>query len=637
MGATHPPDQESTAPPTPDVVYESTSRRNGWSWPPHPFQFIAWGIFLYFAVFYFSTSVPGCLNEWQPPAYVVVAVLFVLHVVLHVLAVSVNPADSAVLFKMASGKKGAFGKLDRSKHKHAIENNFCHLCQTAVASRSKHCSVCNKCVGNFDHHCKWLNNCVGGRNYRLFLGTLVSGAAGGLIVFILCLTQFIAYFIDRADGNILKQYKDFLDASLSAQTQSESNSSISGFAFEVTTAATSTSDPAYASVPAEAWLSFTALTGLLAVVAVALLLHLLGFHFYLISKGLSTYDYIVKEREECERKARMQEEQLISQPDLNIKSKNRVVPQQTDGYELETELTARSSRLTHDSYESGLEGGARGGGGVRGCHGATPPTPPPPLHQLPSMDYMQHDVTHERPPFTRLTSMERGRSLDNMASVQRRTRRKKKRDKLRTKSNSTEQIGQQQVISADGTHLRPRDSDADSGLGHGSISEVAVSLYASSAPSSAKTLSSPKQGVSPAAPPCVEPLKLPTSSESDREPVTVVAESLKHAYHSKVFSAHSSSGGTRLPPLNGGPVFAAGPARDYNSDSAESLKAVTPPECAAPHYHGKAYYANEMRWQVPHINLQAFHSSDSEEQNNNEARSRAKRKKRKLRKRAEMI
>ncbi|ELU10979.1 hypothetical protein CAPTEDRAFT_194057 [Capitella teleta] len=213
MGATHPPDQESTAPPTPDVVYESTSRRNGWSWPPHPFQFIAWGIFLYFAVFYFSTSVPGCLNEWQPPAYVVVAVLFVLHVVLHVLAVSVNPADSAVLFKMAS---------------------------------------------------------------------------------------------------------------------------------------------AYASVPAEAWLSFTALTGLLAVVAVALLLHLLGFHFYLISKGLSTYDYIVKEREECERKARMQEEQLISQPDLNIKSKNRVVPQQTDGYELETELTARSSRASFCEFSSPL-------------------------------------------------------------------------------------------------------------------------------------------------------------------------------------------------------------------------------------------------------------------------------------------
>jgi hypothetical protein len=37
----------------------------------------------------------------------------------------------------------------------------------------------------------------------------------------------------------------------------------------------------YAPVPDEVWLAFTAITGLIAILAMALLLHLLGFHCYL--------------------------------------------------------------------------------------------------------------------------------------------------------------------------------------------------------------------------------------------------------------------------------------------------------------------------------------------------------------------
>jgi hypothetical protein len=49
----------------------------------------------------------------------------------------------------------------------------------------------------------------------------VSGAAGALVIFVLCLTQFIAYFIDRYNGKILKQYKGrnfWLDVLLSYVT-----------------------------------------------------------------------------------------------------------------------------------------------------------------------------------------------------------------------------------------------------------------------------------------------------------------------------------------------------------------------------------------------------------------------------------
>ena len=72
--------------------------------------------------------------------------------------------------------------------------------------RDRHCSACNKCIGDFDHHCRWLNNCVGGVNYRLFIATISSGLLACLVIFVLCLVQFIAYFTDEDSGDILLAY-----------------------------------------------------------------------------------------------------------------------------------------------------------------------------------------------------------------------------------------------------------------------------------------------------------------------------------------------------------------------------------------------------------------------------------------------
>lgn len=46
------------------------------------------------------------------------------------------------------------------------------LLQVYVQSSSKHCRYCNKCCEEFDHHCPWLNNCIGHRNYGYFFALL---------------------------------------------------------------------------------------------------------------------------------------------------------------------------------------------------------------------------------------------------------------------------------------------------------------------------------------------------------------------------------------------------------------------------------------------------------------------------------
>ncbi|XP_005403713.1 PREDICTED: probable palmitoyltransferase ZDHHC1 isoform X6 [Chinchilla lanigera] len=139
------------------------SRRNGWSWPPHPLQIVAWLLYLFFAVIGFGVLVPLLPHHWVPAGYACMGAIFVGHLVVHLTAVSIDPADANVRDKSYSGPLPIF---NRSQHAHVIEDLHCNLCDVDVSARSKHCSACNKCVCGFDHHCKWLNNCVGERNYR---------------------------------------------------------------------------------------------------------------------------------------------------------------------------------------------------------------------------------------------------------------------------------------------------------------------------------------------------------------------------------------------------------------------------------------------------------------------------------------
>ncbi|NXW83031.1 ZDHC1 palmitoyltransferase, partial [Alopecoenas beccarii] len=253
-------------------VQVQRARRNGWSWPLHLFQITAWLLYLFFALVGFGILVPLLPRHWLPAGYICPGVCFIYHLVVHLTAVSIDPADANVREKNYLGPLATF---NRNQHAHVIENHHCHVCDVDVSAKSKHCGTCNKCVCGFDHHCKWLNNCVGERNYWLFLNSVLSALLGlGLLLLVACYI-FVEFFIDpgmlRSDQHFdaLRNHTDrwfvFLPAA-PVETQASGILVTAGiFIF-------------------------------LSLMTVILLGHLLTFHIYLMWNKLTTYEYILQNR-----------------------------------------------------------------------------------------------------------------------------------------------------------------------------------------------------------------------------------------------------------------------------------------------------------------------------------------------------
>lgn len=55
--------------------------------------------------------------------------IFLFHLVVHIIAVSINPAEKSVHQKNYLEPMPVF---DRSKHAHVIQDLYCHLCETNV-------------------------------------------------------------------------------------------------------------------------------------------------------------------------------------------------------------------------------------------------------------------------------------------------------------------------------------------------------------------------------------------------------------------------------------------------------------------------------------------------------------------------
>mmetsp|Transcript_18789 Transcript_18789/g.52353 ORF Transcript_18789/g.52353 Transcript_18789/m.52353 type:complete len:388 (+) Transcript_18789:538-1701(+) len=220
------------------------ARRHGCERPFNIPQIVC--VILYFFLLggFYALASPAFLEKWETA---VVTSLYTIAVL-----------AAAVLFLYTSctdpSEYGTEVKDDEDQY-------YCVLCQVHVKKQSKHCRSCDRCVDGFDHHCKWLNNCVGAKNYWSFF-LLVSVTcvmiciqfASGVYLFVISFTQ-----------------KDVVRAHLY---------SVYGDGLSLT--------------------SFRVLQVFYCVLDIApaiLLGELLFFHILLQYKGMSTYDYIMAQRE----------------------------------------------------------------------------------------------------------------------------------------------------------------------------------------------------------------------------------------------------------------------------------------------------------------------------------------------------
>ncbi|XP_061574330.1 palmitoyltransferase ZDHHC11 [Cololabis saira] len=255
-----------------ELLSSKPPRINGWSCPPPPFQVVAWLVYSFLAIIGFGVHIPLLPRPWTHVVYAVMGIVFIVHFFSHIAAVTVDPADVSVRAKKSYSSP--IPLFDRTKRPHVIQDLHCYLCDVKVAPRTKHCGVCNKCVEDFDHHCKWLNTCVGRRNYWFFFLALVSATLGVAIIIALNLYILIQHYLDPHSLRTAPQFHTMLGNTtwlvfLPLAPIKTSSAGLLVLAF---------------------------ITIVLSTICLLLLGHLLGFHFYLFYKGISTYDYVKMKR-----------------------------------------------------------------------------------------------------------------------------------------------------------------------------------------------------------------------------------------------------------------------------------------------------------------------------------------------------
>ncbi|XP_035679051.1 palmitoyltransferase ZDHHC1-like [Branchiostoma floridae] len=333
-------DKDSPDPGSNAALAVQKPRKNGWSWPLHPFQLVAWFFIAYFGVIHFGVLVPVMPAEWQIAGYIIVGIFLALHCILHIWSLTVNPADDNVIRKWKGLEPK---KYDRTMQAHVIENNRCYICDTDVCASAKHCRLCNKCVSGFDHHCRWLNSCIGDKNYKLFISCLVSALVGAVLILAISIYVTVMYFVDPSalhyaqQGILVSAVVTPVASDLPSVTPNVLSNDTS--ILPATTPGQSSSMTykyyLFAEVPGEAFVSIVILTSLLCVVAMLLLGHLLCFHLYLMCNSLSTYDYIMRGREKAKQSSPESSQQ-------NLKG-NKVAP---------VAMISREQGL-HESMENG--------------------------------------------------------------------------------------------------------------------------------------------------------------------------------------------------------------------------------------------------------------------------------------------
>ena len=304
-------------------LQQKPARRNGFSPPFDLNQVLAWLTLIIISTTTFAFYIPAFLSDQQLFLYPFFAVTTLSTFLLITIITYKNGADKAVHFEKNKILPNFIKTKDRP-HVINTDSYFCYICQVNVHPTSKHCRICNKCTVGFDHHCKYLNTCIGSRNYKLFLVTLVSAMLSSAFSFSLGFyVVYQAIFIDVHNLNqavILGQ-----NTCLNPDTW---------WRFDV-------ENHSYGKNGWEIATGFLCFILLLTAAALASIVHLFGFHMMLIKHNTSTYNYILKKREEKEANKK--------QVEGNMNSSNNVL-RDHDGVRKARIKTAKSERSTFTNF-----------------------------------------------------------------------------------------------------------------------------------------------------------------------------------------------------------------------------------------------------------------------------------------------
>lgn len=314
-----------------EAPYRRGRRVHGLQLPLHPQQIFGWFVLLIFGFSAYFVLIPAFRLDLQGPLYGLLTGLGLVHVISHLTALLLDPADKEL--RRVHRNDRIVPEFDRTKHSHVIENGRCHLCNIRISGqRTKHCSVCNKCVGKFDHHCKWLNHCIGGRNYVSFLMCVVSAVVAALVILAAVISQLVLFHVDPSWLNLWWSADPQTNTTiiLNHQPANEtvkqlvpnnfsSNSNESIYLFNDTTTnivppnstvesiffnGTDILEADVVDIDSEQiglhdtiFLIFIGFLGVLAAVTAGLLLHLCFFHIYISFLGLTTFEYIRNQRD----------------------------------------------------------------------------------------------------------------------------------------------------------------------------------------------------------------------------------------------------------------------------------------------------------------------------------------------------
>ncbi|KAM4875418.1 palmitoyltransferase ZDHHC11-like isoform 2-T4 [Thomomys bottae] len=214
------------------------SRVNGWSLPLHVFQAVSCTMYLLLSFIAFGIFIPFLPGGGRYAAYAVVGSLFLFHLVVHLITITIDPADPNVRLKKSYSQP--VPTFDRSKHAHVIQNQYCHLCEVTV----------------------------------FFFCSVASALSGMLCAMIILLYVSIKLFTNPSELRTDPLYKEV--------------GTVDTWLLFLPLCTVQVKTPVL--------LSILMVVLPLILTSVVLLGHLLVFHFYLLAKNLSTFDYIMQAR-----------------------------------------------------------------------------------------------------------------------------------------------------------------------------------------------------------------------------------------------------------------------------------------------------------------------------------------------------